>query len=422
MLVELAAVVLAGAIVQTDDPNTLTPAERAAGWRLLFDGNSLDQWRGYRQEGLPAQGWVVEDGAMHHRAGGGGGDLVTRQQFGEFELRFEFRVAPNANSGVMFGVQEVHAAPWQTGPEFQVLDDAGHGLAADHPHSVGSLYELYSASAEKPVRPAGEWNQGRIRHAGGRVQHFLNGVKIVDGDASGEEWAARIEASKFKVYEGFGVQARGHIALQDHGDDVWYRGLKIRELGEPSRDEVALFNGRDFEGWTFHLGEPGDPADTWSVRDGVVVCTGTPAGYMRTVESYGDYVLRLRWRFAQAGNSGVLCRIHGEDRVWPKSVEPQLMVGRAGDFHAIGIDPITPAWGDPARQQGGRIARALDAERGVGEWNEYEIIADGDRITLYINGELVNEAVGCPTIAGPIGLQSEGVEIHFKDIRLTPIR
>ncbi len=425
-MTRICALAFAGLLAATahaQAQNTLTPAEEAAGWTLLFDGKGLDHWRGYKQEGFPGHGWDINEGAIHRAPGDGGGDIITRQQYGDFELRFDFKVAPNANSGVIFGVAELHDTTWQTGPEFQILDDKGYGAEPGDGHSVGALYDLYKPPADKPSKPAGEWNTARIRMSDGTLQHYLNGMKIIEVDVTSDEWTERIAGSKFNIYEGFGVQPTGHIALQDHGDEVWYRNVKVRDLDQKMPGEIALFNGRNTDGWTFVLAdENADPANTWSVKDGMIVCNGKPNGYIRTLASYDNYVLKVKWRFMEAGNSGVLCRIHGEDKVWPKSVEPQLMVGNAGDFHSIGIDALRLASGESDRQRGGRILKSHLAEHEVGEWNEYEIVADGDRFTIYINGEHVNEAVNAPTMAGPIGLQSEGVEIHFKDIRLSPIR
>lgn len=397
----------------------LTPAERAAGWRMLFDGETLDGWRGYRADAPPAQGWEVEDGTLRVIAQGGGGDIITADQFGDFELSLEFKVSHHANSGIMYRVTEEHGAPWMTGPEYQVLDD-DRPEANDRLHSVGAVYDLYLPSADKQVRPAGEWNEARIRIREGVVQHFLNGIKIAEYDINSEDWASRIAKSKFRVYEGFGVRPRGHIALQDHGDDVWYRDIKIRELDKPMPGEVTLFNGRDLSGWDHYLKGDADAADTWSVEDGVIVCTGAPYGYVKTEGEFEDYVLSLQWRFSpetkQAGNSGVLLRTVGEDKCWPNSVEAQLHSGNAGDFWNLTGETI-----QVPRPNGRNGKKSHHAERPIGEWNEYVIVCDGGRVTLFVNGERLNEATGCPERAGTIALQSEGVEIHFKNIRLAPI-
>jgi hypothetical protein len=400
----------------------LSPAERAAGWTILFDGSSTDHWRGYRAETFPEQGWSIDDHALHVIAGGGGGDIITREQYGDFELALEWKVAPGANSGIMYRVTEEHGAPWMTGPEYQVLDDVGVGLAPDHPHAAGAIYDLHRPAADKMLMPAGRYNTARIRLSNGLLAHWLNGMKVLECDVSGEGWRERIANSKFRGYDGFGMRERGHIALQDHGNDVWFRTIRIRDLDEPMPGEVRLFNGRDLTGWEAFLAGDAEMDDVWSVEDGVLVCTGRPAGYIKTKQAYDNFVLKLEWRWdpetKQGGNSGVLLRQTGEDRVWPRSVEAQLMSGSAGDFWNIGDVPMKT---DPDRTSGRNTKKRRAAERPPGEWNSYEIIVDHDRITLYINGELVNRAWDVEEMAGPICLQSEGAEIHFRNIRLAPI-
>jgi len=401
--------------------NTLTPAEKAAGWSLLFDGSTPQGWRGHRKESFPATGWSIRDGMLVSAAGGGGGDLVTTEEFGDFELVLDYRCAPKANAGIMFRVSEKFDAPWQTGPEFQILDDAGHGLAPDHPHSAGALYDLVAPPATKVGKPAGEWNQARILLSDGRLRHWLNGVKVVDVRVDGEEWLKLIAGSKFKSFAGFGVLPKGHIALQDHGDEVAFRNIKLRTPGAAMPGEQALFNGRDLTGWTAHLADGGEPEKVWSIADGVLVCGGKPAGYIRTDGLHENFVLKLDWRWPEGkapGNSGVLLRKVGDDKVWPKSVEAQLHSGSAGDFWCIDEFPMRT---DPARLNGRNTRRTHTNENPIGQWNHYEIVVDGDRVTLLVNGEVLNEAWDVEEVPGSICLQSEGAEIHFRNIRLAPI-
>ncbi len=222
---------------------TLLIAATARGgeWITLFDGSSTAMWRGYRQSTFPARGWVVEDGALRVMAGGGGGDIVTRDCFENFELVLEWKAAPRANSGVMYRVAETGGSTWNTGPEYQIFDDLGHNLAPDHINSTGALYDLKKPSADKKavVRPAGEWNETRIVLNRGVVEHWLNGVKLLEDDLNGDDWKSRVAASKFRVYADFGQHARGRIALQDHGNDVWFRNIRIRDLDMPSHSAVT---------------------------------------------------------------------------------------------------------------------------------------------------------------------------------------
>jgi hypothetical protein len=192
---------------------------------------------------------------------------------------------------------------------------------------------------------------------------------------------------------------------------------------------VVLFNGRNMDGWTFHLGDPNAKMeDVWSVdaAEKVLICKGRPAGYIRTTAKYQDYVLKLEWRFnpvtKQAGNGGVLLRINGPDKVWPRSVEAQLQSGAAGDFWLIEGAPLaTPEERRDPNVPRHRL-RTKTNEKPVGEWNEYEIVCNGDKMTLKVNGEVLNEGTGAEVLEGTIGLQSEGSEMHFRNIRLYPIR
>lgn len=216
-----------GAVTLAPEPlNYLSPAERAEGFESLFDGRRIVAWRAYRGDAPPAKGWRVRDAAILHEAGGGGGDLVTVEEYADFDFRFSFRVAPKANSGVIWHVLETENQTYMTGPEYQVLDDAG--AKPDPKHAAGALYDLVPAGA-KEVRPAGAWNEGRVVVAQGRVQHWLNGKLVVDAPCRGPEWDAMVAKSKFRDWP-FGKSDRGRLALQDHGDEVAYRDLRIKKL------------------------------------------------------------------------------------------------------------------------------------------------------------------------------------------------
>ncbi len=398
----------------------VTKVDAAAGWTALDGGKDF---RGYKQPGFPAKGWTVEGGVLKSVAGAeGAADLVTAGEYGDFELTFAFRCTPKANSGVMWRVGEQGDTTWQTGAEFQILEDATHGAKPTDMHSCGAMYDLYPPSDKKTMNPAGEWNQGRIRLKDGVVQHWLNGVKLVEARIDGAEWKEKIAGSKFKSYKGFGVLPKGRIALQHHGDEVWFKDIKIRDLGGPLPGQVALFDGKGLDAWTFFLNDNGKMEDVWSISEGVLICKGNPVGYIRTKQDYTNYVLKLEWRFnpvtKKAGNSGVLLRMIGPDKVWPKSVEAQLHSENAGDFWNIENYVMTA---DAARTKGRNTKKTHMAERPVGEWNEYEIIVSGGEIVLKVNGEELNRATGVEQNAGKICLQSEGAEIHFRNIRVAPL-
>jgi cytochrome c len=214
--------------------NTLTEAEKAAGWRLLFDGKTTAGWHGFNKKPVSKK-WVVQDGTLHFDPKAAvdekNGDLVTDEEFANYELRLEWKIAPCGNSGVIYNVVEdpKYEWGWQTGPEMQVLDNACHPDAMIEKHRAGDLYDLI-ASRLMTVKPAGQWNSARLVNRNGKVEHWLNGRKVVEADMTGEDWRRLIAGSKFKDMPDFGKKTSGRIMLQDHGDRVWYRNVKLRPL------------------------------------------------------------------------------------------------------------------------------------------------------------------------------------------------
>jgi hypothetical protein len=207
-----------------NDTAPVTVVAADTGWRALFDGRTTAGWRGYRRPDMPA-GWEAIDGALTRT--GPGGDIITADQFGNFELELEWMVAPGGNSGIFYRVTEVGEAGYHTGPEMQVLDDAAHADGLSRLTAAGSAYGLYPA-APGVAKPAGEWNAVRIVARGPHVEHWLNGTKVLEYELASEPLKAAIAKSKFKDIERFGKPQKGHILLQDHGDAVCYRNVKIR--------------------------------------------------------------------------------------------------------------------------------------------------------------------------------------------------
>lgn len=207
-------------------PNTLTAEEAKAGWKLLFDGKTTAGWRGFKEQGIPG-GWQVVDGALTRVAQAG--DIITTDKYQDFDLMLEWQVAPGGNSGIFYRVSEDAEATYETGPEMQVLDDAKHADGGSPLTSAGALYGLYPAPRGL-VKPAGEWNQARILLRGNHVEHWLNGKQIVSAELNSAEWNSKVAASKFKQWPGYGKNATGHIGLQDHGDRVAFRNIRIRVL------------------------------------------------------------------------------------------------------------------------------------------------------------------------------------------------
>ena len=233
----------AGMAPPAPPPNTLTEAEKAEGWVLLFDGQTFDGWRGYRMEGIPEGHWTIENGAIHKIASGNvplmpdgqpmdGGDIITVKKYENFELSFEWKVAPGANSGIKYNVVEEMSDQNPLGFEYQILDDERHPdakMGNGVNRTAASLYDLIGAE-NKELKPVGEWNQGRIVFNGLHGEHWLNGKKVLEYDLGTPRMDSLLAASKYAPIEGFGEKRAGHIVLQDHNDDVWFRSLKLREL------------------------------------------------------------------------------------------------------------------------------------------------------------------------------------------------
>lgn len=219
--------------------NTISEKEAAEGWKLLWDGSSSEGWRGAKLDGFPENGWSMEDGILKvHKSDGGestnGGDIVTTKPYKNFMLKVDFRITEGANSGIKYFV-DTNLNKGQgsaIGCEFQILDDRRHPdakMGKDGNRTLGSLYDLIPASADKPFRN-GFFNTAMVVVEGNHVEHWLNGVKIVEYERNNEEWNQLVQTSKYKDWPNFGNAEEGLLLLQDHGDEVWFQNIKIKEL------------------------------------------------------------------------------------------------------------------------------------------------------------------------------------------------
>ncbi len=230
-----------GVYVVNLNPNSLTEYEKKEGWRLLFDGKSSTGWRGAYQSAFPERGWRIDNGTItvlssEGKEGANGGDIVTNEQFSAFDLSFQFKITPGANSGVKYFVTlSEHNRGSAIGLEYQVLDDKLHPdakLGRDGDRTLASLYDLIPAKKqERFVHPPGEWNSGRIIvYPNNHVEHYLNGVKVLEYERGSKAFRDLVAISKYKVWQNFGEAKQGHILLQDHGNEVSFRSIKIKVL------------------------------------------------------------------------------------------------------------------------------------------------------------------------------------------------
>lgn len=201
-------------------------------WKVLFDGNSTDAWRGFRRDYFPSKCWAVENGTLKTVVGcekADRVDLITKDKYQNFELELEWRVAPGGNSGIVYLVSEDEDEVWKTGLEMQVLDDEKHHDGKIPKTSAGAVFDLI-APTNKTLRPVGEYNKARLIVRNNHVEHWLNGKKIIEYELGSDTFKSLIAQSKFKEYPRFAQIKEGHIALQHHGEEVWYRKVRIREL------------------------------------------------------------------------------------------------------------------------------------------------------------------------------------------------
>lgn len=391
------------------------------GFVSLFNGQDLTGWDG------DPRFWSVVDGALRGQTREG--VLPTHNTFciwrggtvRNFVLKVKFRIQ-NGNSGIQYRCREIgkwRVAGYQAEVENSpgkvgfLYDEAARGWLVNvgdfvlidregRKHGLGKVADreaLIKAGYYKPQ----DWNEYTIVCRGNHILHYLNGfptVELIDEDPKG------------RALEGL-------IALQIHTGPpmtVEFKDIRLKRLPDTFGEAKLLFNGRDLEGWTFSSDAL---RGTWSVRDGVLFNLGSPAGYIRTVEDYTNYVLRMQLRHLTPGNGGVLLRIVGPDKVWPRSIEAQGQRGNLGDIWNIDQFPMKT---DPDRTSGRHTRKMHPSnERPLGEWNEYEIVLDGGNLELWVNGLLQNTATDCWETPGKIGLQSEGAQMEFRNIVLIPI-
>ena len=403
-----------GSCAATEKHNTLSATERAEGWELLFDGETLNGWRDYNGTELTAP-WFVEDGLITARGEGADehGYIVTEKIYENFELVWDWKIADQGNSGVLYHVVEnpKFAVPYVTGPEYQLIDDHNFPEPLEEWQRTASDYAMYTPDYSAiEIKPAGEWNTSKIVFDNGHVEHWLNGEKVVEFEAWTEDWFARKNSGKWENAPEYGLARKGVICLQDHGSAAWFRNIKIKELPRQTK-EVNLFNGEDLTGWEAY------GTEKWYVEDGLLVCESGPDkeyGYLATREYYDDFDLTVEFKQEADGNSGVFIRSFIEPVAlvngWQVEVAPKGH-GTGGIYESYGRGWIA------------QINKEQEEFLKEGEWNTMRIKLEGDNIQTWLNDEpmidLTDEKIGKGQ--GRIALQIHdggGIKVLWRNLKL----
>ena len=414
----IACAAFSGALLAACTPapknNVLTEAEKAEGWKLLFDGKTLDGWRDYNGDSLTAP-WIVEDGCI--RAKGSGSDasgyIVTDTVYENFELVWDWKIAEGGNSGMLYHVVEnpKFKVPYVTGPEYQLIDDFGFPEPLEDWQKTAADYAMHVPDTSKTIiKPAGEWNTSKIVFDNGHVEHWLNGEKVVEFEAWTDDWFEKKNSGKWKDAPEYGLAHKGVICLQDHGSAAWFRNIKIKELPRKTK-EVDLFNGVDLKGWEIY------GTEKWYVDNGLLVCESGPDkqyGYLATREYYDDFDLTVDFKQLANGNSGVFFRSFIEPGAiingWQVEVAPKGM-DTGGIYESYGR---------------GWLVQIPDEKENIlkpGDWNTLRILVKGDNVETWLNGEQMVD-LSDPKIGkaqGRIALQIHdggGIKVQWKNLKL----
>ncbi len=396
-------------------------AEALSGFTQIFNGKDLTGW-----DGDPRL-WSVKDGVIRGQttpenpARGNTFCVWRAGKLKDFVLKIKFRIQ-NGNSGIQYRSKE--SEKWRVGgyqAEVEnnpgkvgfLYDEGGRGWMVNvgdimvvdkdgKKNVVGKVADT-DALIKAGYYKSKDWNEYTIIARGNHLVHILNGyqtIEMIDDDPKGRDM-------------------EGILALQIHAGApmiVDFKDIYVKNLKTNYGDAIRLFNGENLDGWTLSSDRL---KDTWSVKDGVIDDKGRPAGYIRTTADYTNYVLRVQFRHLEKGNSGVLLRMVGPDKVWPRSIEAQGQYGSVGDFWNIDNFPMKAA---KDRTSGRHTTKMHESnEKPLGEWNQYEITFDGSDLEVKVNGLVQNTATECWETPGKICLQAEGAHLQFRNIVLIPI-
>ncbi len=395
-------------------PNKLSCKMKSAGWQLLFDGKTMNGWRSAKHEGFPEEGWTVADGMLQVWENGGaesthGGDLITEKQYENFWLSVDFKITPGANSGIkyfvrpdLYTVKEASAI----GCEFQILDDDLHpdaklGTAGNR--TLGSLYDLITSDKSQAPFDKEGWNTAWVKVNGNHVEHWLNGVKVVEYERNCQMFNSLVACSKYKNWENFGNHKKGHILLQEHGNEVFFRNVIIKEL--PATEEVeavvpqldeaqlkdgwtSLFDGETFNGW-LSIDGSAFPDKGWGIEDGVLVANPVPGergGDIMTEKVFKNFMLSIDFKLTEGANGGIKYFVNPgafespsigcEFQVLDDFNHPDAKLGIAGNRTTGSLYDLIKADKNPE-------------EYNPLEWNNAIIIVDGDHVEHWLNGKRV---------------------------------
>ena len=424
----MAAALVGGVATSCQKYNTLSEAEKAEGWQLLFDGETLNGWRSFNETELLG-GWHVVDGCIQAKGEGGdaSGYIVTDKQYANFELVWDWKLTHGGNSGMLYHVVEhpKFKVPYVTGPEYQLIDNEGWEevnapTKLEEWQKLGVDYAMHLPDYSKmKVNPVGEWNSSKIVYDNGHVEHWLNGEKILEFEAYTEDWFAKKASGKWGTATEYGLAHTGVICLQDHGDPASFRNIKIKELPEKrAGQKVSLFNGKDLTGWEL-FGSMRVSVD----KDGNLVTENgedLKYGYLGTREYYKDFDLTVEFKQMSNGNSGLFFHSFVEG-----GYENNIVNGWQCEVAPKGNDTggVYESYGR------GWLKQIPDEKESIlkeGEWNTLRLRVEGNKVQTWLNGEammeLDDELIGSKT--GRIMLQihdGNNIKVLWRNFNLTKL-
>jgi len=399
--------------------NKLTEQEKQEGWVLLFDGKTLDGWRDFKgKSDTITAPWKVEKGTLASLGKGSDstGYIVSKKQYENFILTFDWKISEGGNSGLLYHVVERtdYKVPYVTGPEYQLIDDAGFATPIEEWQKAGADYAMYVPdNTKKHLNNAGEWNNSKIVFDNGFVEYWLNGEKLLEFEAWTDDWFARKASGKWDFAPEYGLARSGVFALQDHGSRVWFKNMKIKELPRKPKQET-LFNGQDLSGWIAY------GTEKWYVDKGELICESGPDkqyGYLGTRKYYDDFDLTVDFKQDANGNSGVFIRSY-------------IRRGVAVSGWQVEVAPPNRDTGGVYESYGrGWLYQIPDDKENIlkmGDWNTMRIRLQGDNVKTWLNGEpmtdLTDEKIGQGK--GRIMLQIHsggGIKVRWRNLQVTEL-